>query len=51
VSTPVTWDELAAGVRTEDFHLDNVRPRLARLGDLWAPLLATRGRFDLRRLG
>jgi bifunctional non-homologous end joining protein LigD len=51
VSTPVTWDELAAGVRTEDFRLDNVRPRLAELGDLWAPLLATRGRFDLGRLG
>ncbi len=51
VSTPVTWDELAAGVSTEDFRIDNVRARLARVGDLWAPLLANRGRFDLGRLG
>ncbi|MGH7313820.1 MAG: non-homologous end-joining DNA ligase, partial [Candidatus Rokuibacteriota bacterium] len=51
VSTPVAWDELAAGVSTEDFRLDNVRPRLAEAGDLWAPLLARRGRFDLGRLG
>jgi bifunctional non-homologous end joining protein LigD len=51
VSTPVTWDELAAGVSTEDFRIDNVRARLARVGDLWAPLLASRGRFDLGRLG
>jgi len=51
VSTPVTWDELTSGVRTEDFRIDNVRARLAKAGDLWAPLLARRGRFDLGRLG
>jgi bifunctional non-homologous end joining protein LigD len=51
VSTPITWAELAAGVSTEDFRLDNVRARFARLGDLWAPLLARRGRFDLGKLG
>ncbi|HSF05590.1 MAG TPA: non-homologous end-joining DNA ligase [Methylomirabilota bacterium] len=51
VSTPVTWDELASGVSTEDFRIDNVRARLARVGDLWAPVLARRGRFDLSRLG
>src|SRR5690349_20684368 len=33
VSTPVTWDEIANGITVEDFRLDNVRPRVARLGD------------------
>jgi bifunctional non-homologous end joining protein LigD len=47
VSTPVTWDELSAGVRTEDFRLDNVRARIASLGDLWKPLLARKGRTNL----
>jgi bifunctional non-homologous end joining protein LigD len=50
VSTPVTWAELERGVTIEDFRLDNVRARIARLGDLWAPLLARRGRFNLGRL-
>lgn len=50
VSTPVTWDELARGVRIDDFRIDSVRDRLARVGDLWAGLLAPRGRFDLGTL-
>jgi bifunctional non-homologous end joining protein LigD len=50
VSTPVTWDEVAAGITIEDFRIDNVPTRVNRLGDLWAPLTATRGRFDLERL-
>ena len=50
VSTPVTWDEVARGVTIEDFRLDNVPARISRLGDLWAPLTTTRGRFDLARL-
>jgi bifunctional non-homologous end joining protein LigD len=49
VSTPVAWQEIARGVRTEDFRLDNVPARVRRRGDLWAPLLAARGRFDLAR--
>lgn len=51
VSTPITWRELAGGVRTDDFTIDNVPARVGRLGDLWAPLLATRGRVDLSRIG
>jgi bifunctional non-homologous end joining protein LigD len=47
VSTPVTWAEVEQGCRIEDFRLDNVRPRIARVGDLWAPLLQKRGRTDL----
>jgi len=49
VSTPVTWKEIERGVRIEDFTLKNVPTRVARLGDLWRPLLAGRGRFDLGR--
>jgi bifunctional non-homologous end joining protein LigD len=47
VSTPVTWAELDKGVRLEDFTLRNVPARVAKRGDLWKPLLAARGRFDL----
>jgi bifunctional non-homologous end joining protein LigD len=50
VSTPVTWDEVEAGIELADFRLDNVRERFARVGDLWAPMKAKRGRFDLRPL-
>ena len=47
VSTPVTWKEINKGVRIEDFTVKNVPARVARLGDLWKPLLGARGRFDL----
>ncbi len=47
VSTPVAWREIERGVRIEDFRVDNVRQRLARVGDLWKPLLQKRGRVDL----
>ena len=49
VSTPITWQEVAKGVRIEDFRLDTVRPRFARKGDLFQPLLAKAGRVDLRK--
>jgi len=47
VSTPVTWKEVGRGVRIEDFTMKNVPARVAALGDLWKPLLASRGRFNL----
>jgi bifunctional non-homologous end joining protein LigD len=47
VSTPVTWREVERGVTIEDFTLRNVPRRIEKLGDLWIPLLAPRGRFDL----
>jgi bifunctional non-homologous end joining protein LigD len=47
VSTPITWKELEQGVRIEDFRMDNVRRRIKKLGDLWAPLLARKGRAKL----
>ena len=50
VSTPVTWREIERGVAIEDFHIGNVPARVHKLGDLWKPLLAARGRFDLERV-
>ncbi len=47
VSTPLAWDEVEKGCRIEDFRLDNVRERIAKMGDLWKPLLEKRGRVDL----
>jgi bifunctional non-homologous end joining protein LigD len=47
VSTPVTWQEVAKGLRIEDFTMRNVPDRVAKRGDLWKPLLQKRGRFDL----
>ena len=47
VSAPVTWQEVEGGAVIDDFRLDNIRERLAAVGDLWAPLLAGEGRFEL----
>jgi bifunctional non-homologous end joining protein LigD len=47
VSTPVTWSEIDKGLRIDDFRMDNVRARIAKVGDLWKPLLQSRGRVDL----
>jgi bifunctional non-homologous end joining protein LigD len=49
VSTPVTWKEIDKNCQIEDFRIDNVRKRIAKVGDLWKPLLQARGRVDLRR--
>jgi bifunctional non-homologous end joining protein LigD len=37
------------GVRIEDFTVKNVPARVAKVGDLWKPLLAARGRFNLSK--
>jgi len=50
VSTPVSWREVERGIRLEDFTVRNVPRRVARIGDLWKPLLQARGRVDLRPL-
>ena len=50
VSAPVTWDEVEKGFEIQDFTIDNMPTRVRKLGDLWKPLLATRGRFSLERL-
>jgi bifunctional non-homologous end joining protein LigD len=49
VSTPVTWNEVERDIRIEDFTVKNVPSRVAKLGDLWKPLLTVRGRFDLKK--
>jgi bifunctional non-homologous end joining protein LigD len=51
VSTPVSWAEIGRGLTIDDFRIDNVPARIQARGDLWAPLLRPRGRFDLARLG
>jgi bifunctional non-homologous end joining protein LigD len=47
VSTPLSWRELDGGVRPGDFTLNNMRSRIAAVGDLWAPMRSRRG-ADLR---
>jgi bifunctional non-homologous end joining protein LigD len=50
VSTPVTWEEVQKRIEIEDFTMTTVPPRLEKIGDLWKPLLAKRGRLDLAKL-
>ncbi len=38
VSTPLTWEEVEAGVRPSDFTIETVWERFARLGDLFEPV-------------
>ncbi len=47
VSTPLTWEELGADVRPEDFTVRSVLERFAQVGDLWAPVVRGGG-ADLR---
>ena len=49
VSTPVSWEEIEAGFDIADFTVANVPDRIRKMGDLWKPLLAARGRFRLER--
>jgi bifunctional non-homologous end joining protein LigD len=50
VSMPVTWKEIDKGIAIQDFRLDNVRDRIAKVGDLWKGLNARKGRLDLRKI-
>ena len=49
VSTPVTWQEVERGFTIEDFTMDVVLKRIAKHGDLFAPVL--RGKVRLPNLG
>jgi bifunctional non-homologous end joining protein LigD len=43
VSAPLSWDEVDAGVRHEDFTIQSMPARLRRVGDLWAILRKAKG--------
>ena len=43
VSAPLSWDEVDAGVRREDFTIQSMPARLGRVGDLWASLRTAKG--------
>jgi bifunctional non-homologous end joining protein LigD len=49
-SMPVTWEEVEAGVRVEDFRIDNAVERLNEVGDLWKPVVAKTKRFNLEKV-
>jgi bifunctional non-homologous end joining protein LigD len=49
VSCPVSWEEIERGIEIDDFRLDNVPARVRRKGDLWKPMLAEKGRFELEK--
>lgn len=39
VSMPLHWDEVKKGLRPEDFTIKNAHVRVARMGDIWKPVL------------
>jgi bifunctional non-homologous end joining protein LigD len=47
VSAPVTWEEVERGVSIDDFRLDNMPERVARVGDLFQPMLDRKRRVKL----
>lgn len=49
VSTPVTWGEISEGVKLEDFRIGTIPERVRRLGDLFALLVAKKGRLRLEK--
>ena len=53
VSTPLTWDEVREGLDPSGFVFADVRARVARHGDLFAPVLTLRQSLGaaLRSLG
>ena len=46
-SAPLSWDELDAGAKIENFHIGNMAERVKKVGDLFHPLLLARGRVQL----
>lgn len=49
VSTPLTWDEVDAGVDRRDFTIRTAPARFEEVGDLWAPLFTMKPP-DLRKV-
>ena len=53
VSTPLDWPEVKKGLEPAQFNIRNVLDRFERVGDLFAPVLTNRQRFEatLERMG
>ena len=53
VSTPLDWSEVKKGLEPHNFNIHNVLDRFERVGDLFAPVLTNRQRFEasLERMG
>ncbi|MBL0745098.1 DNA ligase D [Chryseolinea lacunae] len=53
VSTPLAWKEVKHGLHPSDFTLKNIGKRLARTGDLFAPVLKEKNNLNkcLKNLG
>ena len=49
VSTPLTWQEVDAGVRRQDFTIQTAPARFRTVGDLWGGLRKSKG-IDLSRV-
>jgi bifunctional non-homologous end joining protein LigD len=49
VSTPLSWKEVDEGVDRQEFTIKTVPARIEEVGDLWAPLRASKG-VDLDRV-
>ena len=50
VSAPISWQEITDGILVEEFRMENMPARIAKVGDLWKPLLESKGRFQLEKL-
>jgi|SRR5581483_8026134 len=50
VSAPVTWKEIERGISMSDFTMDTMPARVAKLGDLFKPVLRPGSRFQLETL-
>ena len=48
-STPLTWQEIDEGANPRDFTIRTLPERLTDTGDLWRPLLTSKG-VDLRKI-
>ena len=48
-SAPLTWDEVDAGVRREEFTIETLPARIRQVGDLWKALRSSKG-VDLSRV-
>ncbi|HWR52577.1 MAG TPA: non-homologous end-joining DNA ligase [Bryobacteraceae bacterium] len=49
VSAPISWEEVAERSPIERYRLQTVPARVAEVGDLFAPLLAKKGRLRLEK--